>query len=408
MEINSKFIYAKTRAAFEREIPNIPPHLKPIAFIEDTKEMWTMGTFFTIGYPAIVVSEKDGIVKVEVGQTNFTVTTSGESLSIRKGTGNSIIISSNALTKVDAEVPLEWDTLNKKLLHSVSNVTAGLYGQTTSDENASILNIPSFTVNKYGHVINAETKTVVIRDYVEQLAPGNSEVNRNILLSYNESSLNSDTDRTRKANGLTYNDYTKILNIAGGAVIGGAVNISGGDLTVVGGQIVGDLKGNVTGSATPKIHISALPEYGGASKLLYGHVRLQDDLLVMPPASSSNEDVGASNIEAIAASPLMVWNTKKNLEEQIAAAQEGVIGIGKIIVGEQFIDITTPGQSVEIAASNGIYASILEGIITLKGLEIYGYDNSMAEKLITNNLTLSSDFIVDVDNVASLRWIEID
>ena len=171
MNINSKFIYAKTRAAFERELPNIPINLNPIVFIEDTREMWTMGTFFTIGYPAIVVSEKDGIVKVEVGQTNFTVTTSGESLSIRKGTGNSIIISSNALTKVDAEVPLEWDSLNKKLLHSVSNVTAGLYGQTTSDENASILNIPSFTVNKYGHVINAETKTVVIRDYVEQLAP---------------------------------------------------------------------------------------------------------------------------------------------------------------------------------------------------------------------------------------------
>lgn len=53
----------------------------------------------------------------------------------------------------------------------------------------------------------------------------------------------------------------------------GRVNINGGDITVTNGQIVGDLKGNVTGSATPKIHISALPEYGGASKQLYGHVR---------------------------------------------------------------------------------------------------------------------------------------
>ena len=39
MDIKSKFIYAKTKAAFEREIPNIPPGLNPIAFIEDTKEM---------------------------------------------------------------------------------------------------------------------------------------------------------------------------------------------------------------------------------------------------------------------------------------------------------------------------------------------------------------------------------
>jgi len=39
MNINSKFIYALTREAFERELPNIPEKLDPIVFIEDTKEL---------------------------------------------------------------------------------------------------------------------------------------------------------------------------------------------------------------------------------------------------------------------------------------------------------------------------------------------------------------------------------
>lgn len=39
MEIKSKFVYAKTRTAFEREKPNIPLGLDPLVFIEDTKEI---------------------------------------------------------------------------------------------------------------------------------------------------------------------------------------------------------------------------------------------------------------------------------------------------------------------------------------------------------------------------------
>ena len=39
MNITSKFIYAKTKAAFQQEIPNIPANLNPIVFIEDTREM---------------------------------------------------------------------------------------------------------------------------------------------------------------------------------------------------------------------------------------------------------------------------------------------------------------------------------------------------------------------------------
>ena len=52
-----------------------------------------------------------------------------------------------------------------------------------------------------------------------------------------------------------------------------------GDLVVEQGIIIGRLQGEVTGSATPKIHISETPDYGGASTKLYGHVKLVD---VMP------------------------------------------------------------------------------------------------------------------------------
>jgi len=39
MNITSKIIYAKTKDAFQRELPNIPIGLNPIVFIEDTREM---------------------------------------------------------------------------------------------------------------------------------------------------------------------------------------------------------------------------------------------------------------------------------------------------------------------------------------------------------------------------------
>ena len=406
MDINSKFIYAKTRAAFEREIPNIPEYLKPIVFIEDTKEMWTMGTYFSIGYPSLIVSEKDGIVKVELGDSNFTITTSGESLSIRKGTGNSIIISSNALTKVDTESPLHWDSLNKKLLHSESGVTVGSYGQSSNLDNGSVFNIPNIVVDKYGHIVSASTKIVAIRDYVEQLAPSNSESEKNILLSYNEVNNNSDTAQTRKANGLTFNDATKKITVPGGANIGGPVNVSNGDLTVIGGQIVGDLRGNVTGEATPKIHISTEPEYGGASTEMYGHVKVQDNLgVTAPPPSSNNSDPGNANVTlGVAASPYMVWSVKQDLEDQIS----DIPTIGGIQIGDQVLDITTQGQVVEIQASQGVSATIEEGIVKIKGIEISGLDSEKNTTTLTNKLTIGEDFVIEgSDNKMSIRWFEL-
>ena len=410
MDINSKFIYAKTKTAFEREIPNIPENLKPIVFIEDTREMWTCGTYFSIGYPAINVTETNSIVSVGIGNTSFSLASSGESLSIKKGIGNNIIITSNALSKVNTDLPLEWDNLNKKLLHSkVQGLLPGTYGQSSQLDNASVFSIPYLTVNEYGHIVSISNKNIEIRDYVDQLQPTETGGNKNILLSYNEENNQSDTAQVRKARGLTYNDGTEILSVGGGIDVSGRVNIDGGDITVTNGQIVGDLKGNVTGSATPKIHISAIPEYGGASKQLYGHVKLQDELGInAPPASSENADVGSSTVEGIAASPLMVWNTKKDLESKITSAINGVTGIGGIKIGEESIEITVPGQIIEIEASKGISASIVDGIISFKGVEIKGHDENGIEKIITNNLTLGSDFIVDDINNASIRWIELN
>ena len=67
MNITSKFIYAVTREAFEREILNIPENLNPVVFIEDTKQIWVRGTYFNAGYASITVSEVGGTVKVSIG-----------------------------------------------------------------------------------------------------------------------------------------------------------------------------------------------------------------------------------------------------------------------------------------------------------------------------------------------------
>lgn len=319
MNITSKFIYAKTKAAFQQEILNIPANLNPIVFIEDTREMWTMGTYFSIGYPEIIVSEISGTVEVAIGNSKFSMETSGASLSIQKGIGNKIILSSSALTKVDTLPPLEWDNVNKRLLHSLSGTAAGSFGQSTTLENASILNIPYVTVNTYGHITSISTKLVSIRDYVEQLSPSELLGDRNVLLSYNEASNSSDTAQVRKARGLIYNSLSQILTIGGGAVINGATSVTGGDLTVIGGEIVGNVRGNVTGEATPKIHTSLLPEYGGASLGLYGHVKLLDVFGAEAPAQSSTSvDTGNANIaNGLAASPYLVWETRRVLQESI-------------------------------------------------------------------------------------------
>lgn len=405
MSITSKFIYAKTKAAFEAQLPSIPQNLNPIVFIEDTREMWTMGTYFSIGYPAIQVSETQGVVKIEIANSFFTISTSGASLSIQKGAGNDIIISSNALTRVDTAAPLEWDTVTKRLLHSTSGASAGTYGQSTATENASILNIPYISVNETGHITNISTKTVSIRDYVEQLAPNELLGDRNVLLSYNEANISSDSAQVRKARGLTFNSLSQILTVGGGANINGPTNVTNGDLTVTGGDIVGNLRGNVTGEATPKIHTSILPEYGGASLGLYGHVKLLDVFGAEAPSQSSTSvDTGNASItNGIAASPYLVWNVKNTLHNEIINAPS----IGAIDIGEDSIEVIEHNQRIEIIGQQGINAKVEEGQIIIKGIDIKSYNESEQVQTITNQLTFSKDFVSDSENSLSLRWMEI-
>ena len=350
MVIDSKFAYIKKKEVFEPLIESIPKGLNPIVFIEDTREMWTCGTYFSIGYPSIEISEVSGSVKVQIGNSFFLMSTAGESISVRKGDGNRIIISSNALSRVDTEPPLEWDAANRKLLHKESGAVPGSYGQSTNLGNASIFVIPNITVDATGHITSAENHNIEIRDYVEQLAPSNLMGDRNILLSYNEASNNMDTSQVRKANGLVFNDATQKMTVAGGMNSNGPVNVNHGDLSVLDGYIIGNLKGDVQGQATPKIHLSLKPEYGGASTKLYGHVKLQDILNTKPDPSSSNENINDTNVvAAIAASPLMVWNaiqTAKDYADSILGSNNAMLYKGAVEAGTTSPGSFTPSADV--------------------------------------------------------------
>lgn len=350
MVIDSKFAYIKKKEVFEPLIESIPKGLNPIVFIEDTREMWTCGTYFSIGYPSIEISEVSGSVKVQIGNSFFLMSTAGESISVRKGDGNRIIISSNALSRVDTEPPLEWDAANRKLLHKESGAVPGSYGQSTNLGNASIFVIPNITVDATGHITSAENHNIEIRDYVEQLAPSNLMGDRNILLSYNEASNNMDTSQVRKANGLVFNDATQKMTVAGGMNSNGPVNVNHGDLSVLDGYIIGNLKGDVQGQATPKIHLSLKPEYGGASTKLYGHVKLQDILNTKPDPSSSNENINDTNVvAAIAASPLMVWNaiqTAKDYADSVLGSNNAMLYKGAVEAGTTSPGSFTPSADV--------------------------------------------------------------
>lgn len=398
MIIDSKVAYVKKRATFETLIPTIPIGLNPIVFIEDTREMWTCGTYFSIGYPNIEVSESGGSVKVEIGNSYFTMSTTGESLSVRKGDGNKIILSSNALTKVDTEAPLEWDITNKKLLHSTSKVTPGSYGQSSNLGNASTFTIPNIVVDKYGHITSAGNSNIEIRDYVEQIAPTSLIGERNILLSYNEANNNSDSAQVRKARGMTYNDSTQRLRIEKGIDTFGTINVTHGDMVVVDGYIIGKLKGDVEGEATPKIHLSEKPEYGGSSTKLYGHVLLKDILGVTKPnPSSNNTNVSSRDIEAYAASPLMVWNTledAKKYADSLLGANNAMLFQEAIVAGT-----TTPGTFTPAAEIGHTYIVDFDNSVYTNNVGyINGEPVEIGDMLICKTKTPASD---------SSNWREI-
>lgn len=391
MIIDKKIVYARKKEEFESLIPTIPEGLNPVVFIEDTREMWTCGTYFSIGYPSIEVSEVSGSVKVQIGNSFFLLTPTGDSISLRKGNGNRIIISSNALNRVDTEPPLKWDASNRKLLHMESGVASGSYGQSTNLGNASVFVVPNFIVDATGHITFAENHNIEIRDYVEQVAPSNQMAERNILLSYNEVNNNMDTSQVRKANGLTFNDATQRITVAGGMVSDGAVTVNHGDVSVLDGYIIGKLKGDVEGQATPKIHLSLKPEYGGASTKLYGHVKLQDILSRKPDPSSDNENINDTNVvAAIAASPLMVWNaieTAKSYADSILGSNNAMLFKGALEAGISSPGTYTPmadiGNTYVVTFGNGAYR---DSVGYINGVSV-----EVGDLLICKEATAASD-----------------
>ena len=402
--MESKIIYAKTKAAFQRELPNIPENLNPLVFIEDTREVWILGNYFSIGSPGVFVTDANDIITVEIGQSNFTMSASGDNITIRKGSGNNIIFSSSALSSINTESPLNWDSISKKLTHEKSDVTSGNYGETASSDNVSLITIPWFSVDAWGHIIKAENRNVKIRDYVEQISSSNLLGQYNLLIGYSDNT-NSETNPIRKALGLSFDPASKSLNIEGGLNAGGS-SVIAGDLTVVDGEIIGDVRGNVTGTATPKIHLSDRPEYGGASTNLYGHVKVQDELTSDPGPSSNNSDINSSSVsKGIAASPKMVWDVKQELLGGIDAASK----IKRLEVNNNGIDASEFPSTLKVKTSNGLKGGIdpITKELTFSAVEISGYDNNNNKIIIEDNLEFTTDFDT-TNNKVSLRWVNID
>jgi hypothetical protein len=70
---------------------------------------------YSEGYSIEVKEDLDGGVIVKIGQYDFKIKVTGESLSVRTQ-DNTIIFDSNALTSVPTVAPLEW-TKDRKLIH---------------------------------------------------------------------------------------------------------------------------------------------------------------------------------------------------------------------------------------------------------------------------------------------------
>jgi hypothetical protein len=120
--INSKYLYFKKRETFDRMVNTFPQWLSPICFIVDTNEIWFEGHFFQAGYESINVSEMDNTVTVAFTESQFKMVP-GAGMSLSAQDNNTIVISCQALTRIDTEGPLEW--ANNKLKHKESGVEAG-------------------------------------------------------------------------------------------------------------------------------------------------------------------------------------------------------------------------------------------------------------------------------------------
>lgn len=391
--MRSNIIYAKTKSAFQ-ELP-IEEFEHSLVFIEDTIEIWIKNKYFKFGSPKVVVTDTGDIITINIGDESFSIGSSSPGLTIRRS-GNNIVFSSSALTTINTTPPLTWQ--DNLLTHNETDVEPGIYGTTSSTDNENILSIPSFAVNKWGHITDANTNIVRIRDYVEQLTPSDISGVFNLLLGYSGAS-NDETNVVRKSD-ILLDNISKKLTLPGGLDVKGDSKFIG-NLVVEEGQIIGDVQGNITGTATPKIHLSNKPEYGGASTELYGHVKVQDRLDSEPESSSSNTDPTASSVNrGIAASPKMVWDTKQEILGIIVDnSLKGVIVNNQPLPSEKLKD------NIVVKTEGGLVAGIdpLTGDIVMSSISISGYDDNNNSLEINDKLKFTKDFSVD-NNELSIRW----
>ena len=321
--MESKFLYFVKKETFLSVKDTFPANLSPICFIEDTNEIWFNNHYFQAGHESVSISEMNNVVTVSLSENSFNIQPGSESISIR-GQGNSIIISCNALTRIDTDDYLEWK--DNKLYHAKSGVIAGSYGPTSVIIGASSISTLHIEVDEAGHITKIEKKETQIRDYVEQRQADNANSNRQILLA-ERGEEQSDTNYARKSTA-TFNNRTGMLVVPKITVSGSSesdvIIVQHGNIKVQDGIIEGKVKGDIEGSATPKIHISDIPDYGGASLNTYGHVKLVDEIGDNPIRSSDNTDKTNKEVIALAASPYAVKDyVEKHKMEVKAYTEEG-------------------------------------------------------------------------------------
>lgn len=195
-----KFYFFKKKDTFLSVIDTVPEGLDPIIFIEDSSEVWVNGHYFQVGYPGIQITQDESNISVIIGQDSFQIQATGEGLSVQKGTGNTVLFNSSALSTINTDDKLTWDPGRKKLSH-VTTGAQGDYGTSTDEDNESIISVPYISVDATGHIVSAKTVNITIRDYVKQGAPDDADKDRNVLIAENDNQ-NEESGPVVKAGGL--------------------------------------------------------------------------------------------------------------------------------------------------------------------------------------------------------------
>jgi len=91
----------------------------------------------------------DNIVNVSLSEDSFNIVPGSESISL-KSQGKSVIISCDALTRIDTDDFLEWK--DNKLYHKKTGVEAGNYGTNVDLFGTNAVPTFSIDVDAAGHI----------------------------------------------------------------------------------------------------------------------------------------------------------------------------------------------------------------------------------------------------------------